>query len=153
MHKKLYLSVISCVSVLFSFLPLTTIAQVEPTKVPVPANRGNNSQPKTVVARIWQGKTPNAKAAEYYDYLLKAGITKIKSIPGNLGVQVFRRNVGEVTEFTVISYWRSRDAIKAFAGNDIEKVRLLPRDNEYLIEPESKVKHFDVLLDERQNKL
>lgn len=153
MNRKLYLSVIPCLSVLFGFLPLNTFAQVEPTKVPVPVNRSNNSQSKTIVARVWQGKTPNAKAAEYYDYLVKAGITKIKSIPGNLGVQVFRRTVGEVTEFTVISYWRSRDAIKAFAGNDIEKVRPLPRDNEYLIDPEDKVKHFDVLIDERKNNL
>jgi len=33
---------------------------------------------------------------------------------------------------------------------DHEKVRPLPRDNEYLIDPESKVKHFDVLLDDRK---
>ncbi|MBD2445608.1 antibiotic biosynthesis monooxygenase [Nostoc sp. FACHB-152] len=153
MNSKQLLGVLFGCSLLLSSLSLTAVAQVNPAKVPVPANRTNNSQSKTVVARIWQGKTPNAKAAEYYDYLLKAGITKIKSIPGNLGVQVFRRNVGEVTEFTVISYWRSRDAIRAFAGNDIEKVSPLPRDNEYLIEPEAKVKHFDVLLDERQNNL
>ncbi len=57
---------------------------------------------------------------------------------------------GNNTEFTVISYWESRDAIHNFAGNDIEKVRDLPRDHEYLIKPETRVKHFDVMLDDRK---
>ncbi|MCC5627352.1 hypothetical protein [Nostoc sphaeroides] len=32
----------------------------------------------------------------------------------------------------------------------IEKVRFLPRDKEYLIKPETTVKHFDVMLDDRK---
>ncbi|WP_313933795.1 MULTISPECIES: antibiotic biosynthesis monooxygenase family protein [unclassified Calothrix] len=74
----------------------------------------------------------------------------MESIPGNLGAQVLRRIDGNHTEFTVISYWESRDAIRKFAGNDIQKVRPLPRDNEYLINPETTVKHFDVMLDDRK---
>ncbi|MCF2151870.1 antibiotic biosynthesis monooxygenase [Desmonostoc muscorum LEGE 12446] len=62
-------------------------------------------------------------------YLTEAGIKKIQSIPGNLGAQVFRRTNGTITEFTVISYWESRNAIRAFAGNDIEQVHPLPKDN------------------------
>ncbi|MEH2213288.1 antibiotic biosynthesis monooxygenase family protein [Nostoc sp.] len=81
---------------------------------------------------------------------IKLGIKKIQSIPVNLGAQVFRRTNGTITKFTVISYWQSRDAIRAFAGNDIEQVHPLLKDNQYLIEPETKVKHFDVLLDRRQ---
>ncbi|MEH1882464.1 antibiotic biosynthesis monooxygenase family protein [Nostoc sp.] len=91
-----------------------------------------------------------SKADEYYSYLVEAGIKKIESITGNLGVQLLRRINDNNTEFTFISYWESRDAIRKFAGNDIEKVRPLPRDNEYLIKPEIQVKHFDVLLDDRK---
>ncbi|MBE9084468.1 antibiotic biosynthesis monooxygenase [Tolypothrix sp. LEGE 11397] len=113
-------------------------------------NNSATTQSKKVVARIWHGTTPTSKADEYYTYLVEAGIKKIESIPGNLGTQVLRRNNGNNTEFTVISYWESRDAIRKFAGNDIEKVRPLPRDNEYLIKPETTVKHFDVMIDDRK---
>ncbi len=75
---------------------------------------------------------------------------KIQAIPGNLGVQVLRRTEGDVTEFTVISYWVSRDAIRRFAGDDIEKTHHLPRDPEYLLELEPHVRHFEVVFDKRK---
>jgi heme-degrading monooxygenase HmoA len=49
-----------------------------------------------------------------------------------------------VTHFAVISYWPSREAIRAFAGADIEKPRHLARDPEYLLELPERVAHFDV---------
>ncbi|MBD2564562.1 MULTISPECIES: antibiotic biosynthesis monooxygenase family protein [Nostoc] len=133
-------------------LPLASFARVEILTVsaqPMPNNTAA-TQSKKVIARIWHGTTLTSKADEYYVYLVEAGIKKIESIPGNLGVQVLRRTDGNNTEFTVISYWESRDAIRKFAGNDIEKVRFLPRDKEYLIKPETTVKHFDVMLDDRK---
>ena len=107
-------------------------------------------QAKTVVARMWHGRTPTAKADEYYAYLKQEGIDKIEAIEGNLGAQVLRRTDGNTTEFTVISYWVSRDAIKKFAGDDIEKTHFLQKDPQYLLELEPKVKHFDVLYDGRK---
>lgn len=102
------------------------------------------------VARIWHGRVRTDRAEEYSAYLQKEGIEKIEAIPGNLGAQVLRRTEGKVTEFMVISYWPSRDAIRAFAGANIEKTHNLPRDREFLLEMEPKVKHFDVLHESRQ---
>ena len=107
-------------------------------------------QSKTVVARMWHGRTPTSKADEYYAYLKQEGIDKIETIQGNLGAQVLRRTDGNATEFTVISYWDSRESIKRFAGEDIEKTHFLPKDPQYLLELEPKVKHFDVLYDGRK---
>ena len=107
-------------------------------------------QGKKVVARMWHGRVLTSKADEYYAYLKAAGIDKIEAIEGNLGAQVLRRTDGKTTEFTVISYWESRDAIKKFAGEDIEKTHFLPKDPQYLLELEPKVKHFDVLYDGRK---
>lgn len=106
-------------------------------------------QPRKVIARMWHGRTLTSRADEYYIYLKEAGINKIEAIEGNLGAQVFRLTDGKATEFTVISYWESRDAIKKFAGDDIEKTHFLPKDRQYLLELESRVKHFEVLLDDR----
>jgi len=102
------------------------------------------------VARMWHGRTTDAKAAEYYDYLMSAGVSRFKSIPGNLGVDVMSRSRDGVTEFIVISYWRSLDDIKAYAGADIEKTHNLPRDPEYLLELEPNVRHFNVRWSERR---
>ncbi len=149
MRTEKFFGILFAAGILLGNLPFLAVARAEPSVVQSQIN-STTTQPKTVVARIWNGRTLTSKADEYYKYLTEAGVKKIVSIPGNLGVQVLRRTDGKITEFTVISYWESRDAIRAFAGNDIEKVSSLPKDNQYLIEPETKVKHYDVLLDQRK---
>jgi hypothetical protein len=62
---------------------------------------------------------------------------------------VLRHTAQGVTEFTVISYWESVEAIRRFAGADINKTHPLPRDPEFLLELEPMVRHFEVVLDER----
>lgn len=96
-----------------------------------------------VVAREWKGRIAPARDADYYPYLLE-GVKKIRSVPGSLGVQVMRRSEERAVEYTVISYWESREAIKAFAGQDIEKPHHLPRDREFLLELPTRVLHYDV---------
>ncbi|HKR02619.1 MAG TPA: antibiotic biosynthesis monooxygenase [Pyrinomonadaceae bacterium] len=99
--------------------------------------------PGTVVARVWKGRVAPARADEYYRYLLE-GVTKIRSIHGSLGAEVMRRDEAGAVEYTVTSYWESRDAIKAYAGQDIEKPHHLPRDREFLLELPTRVLHYDV---------
>jgi heme-degrading monooxygenase HmoA len=147
--KKIFATLLGFL-IIFLVLPSGSFAQKsEPLPTPVQPNT-STTKSKKVVARIWHGRTLTSNADKYYDYLLEAGIKKIESIPGNLGAQLLRRNDGNTTEFTVISYWESRDAIRKFAGNNIEKVHPLPKDNEYLIKPETTVKHFDVMFDSRK---
>lgn len=105
--------------------------------------RSLSGLPKTIVAREWKGRVTPARADEYHQYLL-GGVAKIRSIPGNLGVNVMRRDEGGAVEYTVISYWVSREAIKAYAGQDIEKPHHLPKDRELLLELPTRVLHYDV---------
>jgi heme-degrading monooxygenase HmoA len=101
------------------------------------------------VARHWHGKVATVRAAEYEAYL-RTAIAKFPSIKGNRGYEMLREPVGEVTHFSVISYWESRDAIHAYAGEDISKVHALPRDPEFLIDPEPNVRNYELLIDARK---
>jgi heme-degrading monooxygenase HmoA len=58
---------------------------------------------------------------------------------------MLRRDEGERTEFITLSLWESEDAIRAFAGDDIEAPVLYPGDERYLIGGESTVVHHDVV--------
>jgi heme-degrading monooxygenase HmoA len=99
---------------------------------------------KKIIVRIWRGKVPEAKAEEYAEYHFEIGVKRIQGIAGNLGVQVLRHTEKEITEFTTISYWESLDAIRRFAGDDIEKPHHLPKDPEYLIELPNRVLHYEL---------
>ncbi len=99
------------------------------------------------IARVWHGRTPNAKADDYARYLGDA-IRKFRTIPGNLGYQMMRETKGGETHFMVISYWTSRDAIHAYAGADIRKTRNLPRDAEFLVDPEQTVMNYDLVVND-----
>jgi heme-degrading monooxygenase HmoA len=100
-----------------------------------------------IIARAWHGKTPREKADEYERYLAQA-ITKFPGIKGNLGYQLMRVDGGpdgeQYTEFQVISYWESLEAIHGYAGEDIRRTRDLPRDREYLVGMEPQVRNYQL---------
>lgn len=100
------------------------------------------------IARVWQGRTRAALAETYAGYLYEEGVKKLRATKGNLGVQVFREVSGGVANFTTISYWSSREEIKAYAGEDIEKPHHLVRDREYLLELPQRVLHYEILVNE-----
>ena len=104
--------------------------------------------PTRAVARLWHGRTTAAMADEYAAHLYEEGLKKLRATKGNHGVQVLRQIHDGIAEFITISYWESRDVIRGYAGDNIEKPRDLPEDPKYLLEIEPTVKHFDILFDE-----
>ena len=89
------------------------------------------------IARIWRGRTRRARADAYEAYLHEAGIEPLLSKA--LGVQTFREDHDDETEFVTISYWETVEEMRTFAGDDPTAVHHLPRDPEFLIELPSAV--------------
>lgn len=98
-----------------------------------------------MIARTWHGRVPAEKADAYHAYLLRTGLKDYASTPGNRGVQLLRRTEGGVTHFLLITLWESYEAIRAFAGDDCEQARYYPEDDDYLLEREPFVTHYDVV--------
>lgn len=97
-----------------------------------------------MIARIWRGLTAADRADAYVEYFSETGLKDFSSTPGNRGVYVIRRTVGDRCEFQIISLWDSMDAIKKFAGADAERSRYYPEDEQFLLEMEPLVRHFEV---------
>ena len=98
-----------------------------------------------MIARTWHGRVPTAKADAYQTYLYRTGIPDYESTPGNRGVLVLRRTDGDETHFLLTTLWDSVDAIRSFAGDDYLRACYYPEDDEYLLEREPFVTHYDVL--------
>ena len=85
-----------------------------------------------------------ADADEYAQYIRDTGFTAYAATAGNRGAWMLRRDEEDRTEFLTFSLWDSVDAIRAFAGDDIETAVYYPEDERYLIERDAKVKHYEV---------
>jgi heme-degrading monooxygenase HmoA len=97
-----------------------------------------------MIARIWKGKVRKADADDYANYIAETGIKEYGDTPGNRGAWMLRRDEGEITEFITYSLWESVEAIKGFAGDDIDVAVYYPEDERYLVERGETVDHYEV---------
>jgi heme-degrading monooxygenase HmoA len=102
--------------------------------------------PSGSVLRSWSGVIATDRRADYAGYLEQTGLSEYRDTPGNLAAfALFRELDDGRTEVTTVSVWRSRDDIVAFAGDDIEVAKFYPEDDEYLLDRDLAVRHYDVV--------
>jgi len=98
-----------------------------------------------MIARIWHGITPIEKSEEYTRFLNRVAVRDYAATPGNLGVRILRRVVGDQAHFLTVTFWESYASIKGFAGEDLEKARYYPEDQDFLLEFEEYVTHYEMV--------
>lgn len=98
-----------------------------------------------MIARTWRGWTASKDEDAYVDYLNETGIREYRSTPGNRAAYILKRRTGERTEFVTLTFWESLDAIRGFAGDDIERAVFYPEDDRYLVDRETGVSHYEVI--------
>jgi heme-degrading monooxygenase HmoA len=97
-----------------------------------------------LIARIWRGAVCKHDADAYAEYMEGTGIAAYAGTPGNRGVWMLRRDVGERTEFLMFTLWDSIDSVKAFAGEDYETAVFYPEDERFLVERNLTSTHYVV---------
>jgi heme-degrading monooxygenase HmoA len=100
-----------------------------------------------VMARTWRGATKAEDAEAYLEYLQQTGLAEYRKTEGNRGVLGLRRIVNDRAEFFLVSLWESEEAIRRFAGNDIDRAVFYPEDERFLIERDDHVSHYEVVYD------
>ena len=100
-----------------------------------------------MLARTWRGATKAQDAEAYLQYLNRTGLAEYRKTAGNRGVLGLRRIVKDRAEFLLVSLWESRDAIRQFAGDNIEKAVFYPEDDRFLVERDDHVSHYEVVFD------
>jgi heme-degrading monooxygenase HmoA len=97
-----------------------------------------------MICRMWHGRTPRSKADAYAGFLRERAIPDYRSVKGNLGVELLRRDEGEVAHFLTVTHWESEDCIRGFAGAEPLQAKYYPEDAGYLLEFEPLVQHYQV---------
>jgi heme-degrading monooxygenase HmoA len=97
-----------------------------------------------MIAREWKCRVPEVCYGDFIKYLHETGIKDTSNTPGFLGAQIFRRQVYDKIEITLITFWDNIESIQSFAGEDISMARLYPEDEKFRLDPDLTVQHYDV---------
>ncbi len=97
-----------------------------------------------MIARMWRGAVRREDGDAYEAYIGETGLAGYEATPGNRGAWLLRRELGDLTEFVTFTLWDSLDAVRAFAGDDVERAVFYPEDDRFLVERDDVVKHFEV---------
>jgi heme-degrading monooxygenase HmoA len=98
-----------------------------------------------MIARTWRGWTSTADADAYVGYLRETGFKEYRQTAGNRAAYLLRRQEGDRTEFVALTFWDSLYAVKAFAGDDVERAVFYPEDDRFLVERETVAHHYEVI--------
>lgn len=98
-----------------------------------------------MIARMWHGTVPASKAGKYREFLNARAIPDYQSVEGNISVHILERSDGAITHFITLTFWEDLDSIRAFAGEDISVAKYYPEDQDFLLEFEPNVVHYEVV--------
>jgi heme-degrading monooxygenase HmoA len=98
-----------------------------------------------MIARTWRGVVRAADAEEYADYVRTTGLAAYAATAGNRGAHLLWRIDGERAEVLTVSFWESLDAVRGFAGDDIDRAVFYPDDDRYLLERDLVAAHWTVI--------
>ena len=98
-----------------------------------------------MIVRMWHGRVPINQAKAYRGFLNSRAIPDYRSVTGNISVHILERTEGEITHFITMTFWEDMDAIKGFAGDNVELAKYYPEDKNFLLEFEPTVVHYEVV--------
>ena len=99
----------------------------------------------TRIVRVWKGRGDADGVARYCeDHFPKAVLPELEATVGFVGARVLTRfSEGEV-ELVVATEWADLDAVRAFAGDDVDRAVVEPVVRELLTSFDTHVAHFEV---------
>ena len=97
-----------------------------------------------MIARVWAAQTTAGQLPSYLDHLQTSVLPGLQALDGYSGVTVLDRPLSDGIEVIVITYWRSIDAIRAFAGADVERAVVAKEAAAMLARFDERVRHYVV---------
>jgi heme-degrading monooxygenase HmoA len=97
-----------------------------------------------VIGRMWRGVVRRDDGDAYATYMEETGLRGYRGTPGNRGAYMLRRDTGDRTEFVMVSFWASMDAVRTFAGDDVETAVFYPEDDRFLVDRDWTSSHWTV---------
>jgi hypothetical protein len=97
-----------------------------------------------MIARIWRGRAPRARAGDYQRHYETQVTGSLRAVSGFRGAQLLRHDEGGEVTFTSITWFTDLDAVRGFAGDDYEQAVVEEAAQAALSDWDERVVHYDV---------
>jgi heme-degrading monooxygenase HmoA len=101
-----------------------------------------------MIARFWSARVTPAHAPAYVDHLKGQVLPAVRKVDGYGGAVLLEREDSGMVEIIVITWWRSLEAIRGFAGADIEAAVVADEAAALLTRFDRRVRHYTLVVKE-----
>ncbi len=101
-----------------------------------------------MIARLWSARATPTQAPAYVEHLRMGVLPALRNVDGYAGAQLLQRAGTDEVEILVITWWRSLEAIRGFAGDDLEGAVVADEAAALLTDFERRVRHYELVVDD-----
>jgi heme-degrading monooxygenase HmoA len=100
-----------------------------------------------MIARLWHGVTTREDAGQYEKLLRSEVLPGIHRVEGYKGAYLLRRETPEGVEFVTLTIFESMDAVRRFAGEDLEAAVVPEEARKLLARFDRRSVHYTILVE------
>ena len=124
--------------------------EVRPWKVVVgQEQQASFAVPAGTILRQWSACATEAQLPRYLEHFSKNVLPELRRVNGFLGITLSVRRTATEAEIFVETTWRSLEAIRGFAGDDLEAAVVAPEAAALLTDFDRRVQHFEISISAR----
>ncbi len=99
-----------------------------------------------MIERVWLARTTREGAAKYADHFRRVVIPELTAITGYHGARLLERELDGGIQIVVVTRWQTIDAIRAFAGEELDRAVVHDEAAVLFTDYDRKVRHFGVVV-------
>lgn len=98
-----------------------------------------------MIVRVWRGRMALSNPSFYPRYFIDHVLPQLKRLDGFVGATLLKQQRAHDIEYTVETRWASMDAIRAFAGANLDRAVVEPEAQAALVDYDQRVQHYEVV--------
>lgn len=98
------------------------------------------------IARVWSAQTKPGQGKSYAEHVTNHVLPALRKLGGYAGATLLERPASGAIEIIVITWWRSLDAIRKFAGADVERAVVADEAAASFTQFDRRVKHYETII-------
>jgi heme-degrading monooxygenase HmoA len=104
-----------------------------------------------MIERVWLARAADRdKAAAYAAYFRRVVLPQLTAVAGYRGAKLVQRDRDGSVEVIVVTFWDSLDAVRGFAGDDINRANVHPEAAALFTDYDRSARHYEIVFEERR---